>query len=63
MFYFATRYKGRISQQMEKTLRAWHNQDPVDAEELERHEKVFEYQKVRNPFVDHPELVNAITDF
>jgi endonuclease I len=37
------------------TLLEWHVQDPVDDRERERNEVVYEYQRNRNPFVDHPE--------
>lgn len=41
-------------------LLQWHNSDPVSPREIERNNKVFEIQKNRNPFIDHPEWVNAI---
>jgi endonuclease I len=37
--------------------------DPVDAEEIARHEVIAKYQKVRNPFVDFPQLVEKVADF
>ncbi len=63
LFYFAVRYDMEISQAEEKYLREWHKNDPVDAEESERHEKIASYQFNRNPFIDYPELVNVIKDF
>lgn len=42
------------------TLMAWHELDPVDAFELHRNEVIYSYQKNRNPFIDHPELVELI---
>lgn len=42
------------------TLLRWHNQDPVDDYETNRHEKAYGYQLNRNPFVDHPEWVAEI---
>jgi len=63
IFYFAIRYKVNIGREEEVTLREWHNEDPVDEEEIRRNERIFDLQKSRNPFVDFPELVNQITDF
>ncbi len=42
------------------TLIKWHNQDPVDDAERERHEGAYGYQGNRNPFIDHPEWVTEI---
>jgi deoxyribonuclease I len=62
-FYYVTRYKVALDSHQEAYLRAWHKADPVDEHEIERNEKVFELQKVRNPFVDMPELVDQIPNF
>lgn len=42
------------------TLIEWNEEDPVDDFERNRNEVVYSYQGNRNPFVDHPEYVNAI---
>lgn len=63
LFYFAMRYNLGISNSEERTLRQWHKDDPVDEAERIRHEKIAKHQKVRNPFVDHPEIVDRIADF
>lgn len=42
------------------TLLVWHTNDPVDDAERARHEVVYGYQHNRNPFIDHPEYVDAI---
>ena len=42
------------------TLIKWHEDDPVDQYEIDRHEKAFGYQDNRNPFIDHPEWVAEI---
>ncbi len=41
-------------------LLQWHNQDPVSQREIDRNNAVYNLQKNRNPFVDHPEWVNMI---
>ncbi len=43
-------------------LLVWNQQDPPDAFEINRNNVIFGYQENRNPFIDHPEYVNAIWD-
>ncbi|MCB9072226.1 MAG: endonuclease [Bdellovibrionaceae bacterium] len=62
-FYYVTRYQAKLSKNEEAYLREWHKLDPVDQHEIERNNKVFEIEKVRNPFIDMPELVDQIQDF
>ncbi len=50
-----TGYMGRLS-----TLLAWHEQDPPDATDVARNEKIFGYQGNRNPFVDRPEWARCL---
>ncbi|MCM3181137.1 endonuclease [Cytobacillus horneckiae] len=51
-----TPYHGKLS-----TLIQWHHQDPVDNFERQRNEIIYnDYQHNRNPFIDHPEWVEAI---
>ncbi len=40
----------------------WHENDPVSQKELDRVEAVYSIQGNRNPFIDHPEYVQAIWD-
>jgi endonuclease I len=48
----------------EDMLRMWHENDPVGQKECDRNQKIFEnWQGNRNPFIDHPEWVNKISDF
>ena len=43
-----------------KLLLKWHSQDPVSQKELDRNEAVYAEQRNRNPFIDHPEMVDYI---
>lgn len=43
-----------------KMLSRWNKLDPVDELEINRNEAVFKIQHNRNPFIDHPWLVDAI---
>lgn len=47
--------QGRVS-----NLVDWHSIDPVDPFEIRRNNIVHKHQNNRNPFVDHPELVDHI---
>ncbi len=38
----------------------WNNQDPVSQKEIDRNNKIYQFQHNRNPFVDHPEYITAI---
>ncbi|MFY7994211.1 MAG: endonuclease I family protein [Bacteriovoracaceae bacterium] len=63
LFYFSVRYQIPMGKDQEATMRKWHKEDPIDADERARHEIVAKYQKVRNPFIDYPELADKIQDF
>lgn len=41
-------------------LLKWHRQDPVSKKETDRNEVVYRNQHNRNPFIDHPEMVEYI---
>jgi endonuclease I len=38
----------------------WSNEDPVSDKELNRNNKIYNFQHNRNPFVDHPEYITLI---
>jgi endonuclease I len=75
-FYMAAAYNDRISSWSSDMLNGtsypafsswaidlllkWHRQDPVSEKELNRNEAVYDAQHNRNPFIDHPELVEYI---
>ena len=42
------------------TLLAWHNQDPVSQQEINRHARIVVRQGNRNPFVDYPVWANEM---
>jgi endonuclease I len=43
-----------------KLFLKWHQNDPVSQKETNRNDAVYELQKNRNPFIDHPEYVGKI---
>lgn len=75
-FYFATRYENTVanysydmfdgsSNKVFTTaflnmLLTWHAQDPVNAREIARNNAIYNRQNNRNPYIDHPEYVQAI---
>lgn len=62
-FYFAVRYDMYIPGYEEEALKRWNRCDPPDALERARNDAIERAQHNRNPFVDRPELVDAIADF
>ncbi len=63
LFYFSVRYQIAIDNKEEVVLRKWHAEDPVDEEEKNRNEIIYQAQKNRNPFIDIPQLTNGISNF
>lgn len=75
-FYMAAAYNDRISTWKSdmlannsypvfsswaiQLLLKWHSEDPVSKKEIDRNEVVYGQQRNRNPFIDHPELVDHI---
>ncbi|MFA8434691.1 MAG: endonuclease [Marinifilaceae bacterium] len=71
IFYMATRWEMTVDNQVKSKesnprhgklddLLKWHEEDPVDPYEVRRNNVIFGYQHNRNPFIDHPELVQYI---
>ena len=76
LFYMATRYEAgdRVDLELNELLNngknpyhgklsvllQWHEQDPVDAFEMNRNNIIHQIQGNRNPFIDHPEWVHSI---
>ena len=63
MFYVATMYDLKLDDAEEAALRVWHKQDPVSRAERARNERVESHQSSRNPFIDHPVMVERIQNF
>ncbi|MBC7430255.1 MAG: endonuclease [Bacteriovorax sp.] len=63
LFYFSIRYKAPIDAAQEEFLRRWNDLDPVDDAERTRNNDIEKLQGNKNPFIDHPELVDQISDF
>lgn len=63
IFYFSVRYGLAVDATQEAELKRWHQEDPVSQEEIVRNGEVEKIQGNRNPFVDHPEYVQKISNF
>ncbi|MCK5883699.1 MAG: endonuclease [Bacteriovoracaceae bacterium] len=63
MFYFALRYDKKVNTFQEQFFRKWNREDRVSFKEVDRNNIIENYQGNRNPFIDHPELVDLISDF
>lgn len=63
LFYMHVRWNliiGRSTVGDINLLLQWHLEDPVDDFERNRNEVIFNAQKNRNPFIDHPEFAERI---
>lgn len=63
LFYFSVRYKMPIEDTQEEFLRRWSDLDPVDDAERTRNAAIEKLQGNRNVFIDHPEYIDAISNF
>lgn len=71
-FYIATAYRfdcckesgvngSYIEPWMLHVLLKWHVEDPVDADEMEKNDAIYQYYQFnRNPFIDFPEIAHKI---
>jgi endonuclease I len=66
LFYFCVKYGtiispgGFMDTLQENILRSWNTLDTVDRKERQRNDSIARYEYVRNPFIDHPEIVDRI---
>ena len=42
------------------TLLEWNKLNPVDEFEIQRNNRIYEYQGNRNPYIDHSELASVV---
>lgn len=67
MFYFITRYPtnygGFFTQTQENVFREWNKFDTVGVIESNRNNAIALLQLKRNPYIDHPELIDRIYSF
>ena len=49
-----------LTQYSKELFLDWHRADPVSRKEINRNNAIYKAQKNRNPFIDHPEYVEAI---
>ncbi|PCJ66336.1 MAG: hypothetical protein COA58_06050 [Bacteroidetes bacterium] len=62
MLYFAIRYQDyqNFIDGQESILKQWHTTYSPSTTDIARNERIFFYQKNRNPFVDHPEFIERM---
>jgi deoxyribonuclease I len=63
LMYFSARYNAGMSSLQEYYIRKWNKQDPPDAQEIARHEKIYKLTGVRNPFIDEPSWADRVARF
>lgn len=63
MMYFVLRYQdyGNFFAPQETILRQWHKQFGPNTVDIKRNNDISAFQGNRNPFVDHPEILDRIT--
>ena len=43
--------------------KSWNSKDKISTKEINRNNDIEEVQGNRNPFIDHPEFIDMISDF
>jgi len=61
--YMSFQYRIPIQDKLEDRLRIWHFADPPDKGENNRNSLIERVQGNRNPFIDHPKIVERVSDF
>ena len=59
-YFPADKYTNEPVHALLSDLLDWHYEDPVSSFEINRNNIIYNYQKNRNPFIDHPEYVGEI---
>ena len=62
-FYMSRQYGLPLLERVEDMLRMWHVSDPPDSWEMDRNTLIEKVQGNRNPYIDHPEMVERVRDF
>ncbi len=57
LFYMAETYGFKIFSRQARMLKRWHSDDPPDAADRQRNDKIEQLQGNRNPYIDQPERV------
>ncbi len=63
MFYISVTYNIPMDDTMEAILREWAHNYPITREESDRANRVTDVQGNKNPFIDHPEWIDLISNF
>ena len=62
-FYMSFQYRIHIQDALEERFGTWHFEAPPDKTEKIRNSLIEQVQGNRNPFIDHPEIVERVMDF
>lgn len=63
MFYMAVMYSLPITDAEEIVLRKWNTKYKASRSEIERNQRIIDVQGNTNPFVEHEEWVNLVSDY